>query len=218
MSATMEPTTRTEWHLTGEEIASCNCAWGCPCQFMALPTTGYCEALVAIDIDRGHFGETTLDGVRYAEVFHWDGAVHEGNGWRRVIFDERSTPEQRVAIQALTDGTQGHPYFEIFSAMAPNALEPVVAPIELEYDHDKRQARIRIPQLAESQIEPIRNPVTGEEQRARIDLPDGFEYKLAEVGNSVQWRTTAGEHLAMEHENTYAQFVRFDWSSDGTTR
>jgi hypothetical protein len=218
MSATMEPTTRTEWHLTGEEIASCNCAWGCPCQFMALPATGYCEALVAIDIDRGHFGETTLDGVRYAEVFHWDGAVHEGNGWRRVIFDERSTPEQRVAIQALTDGTQGHPYFEIFSAMAPNALEPVVAPIELEYDHDKRQARIRIPQLAESQIEPIRNPVTGEEQRARIDLPDGFEYKLAEVGNSVQWRTTAGEHLAMEHENTYAQFVRFDWSSDGTTR
>ena len=218
MSATTEPTTKTEWHLTGEEVGSCNCAWGCPCQFNALPTTGYCEALVAIDIDRGHFGDTTLDGVRYAEVFHWDGPVHEGNGWRRVIFDERSTPEQRAAIQALTDGTQGHPYFEIFSAMAPNALEPVVAPIELTYDHDKRQARIRIPQLAESHIEPIRNPVTGEEHRARINLPNGFEYRQAEVGNSVHWQTTAGEHLTMEHENTYAQFARFDWSSDGTTR
>lgn len=218
VTATTSPSTKTEWHIVGEEIASCNCAWGCPCQFNALPTTGYCEALVAIDIDHGHFGETSLDGVRYAEVFHWDGPVHEGNGWRRVIFDDRSTPEQRTAVKALTDGTQGHPYFEIFSSMAPNALEPVVAPIELEYDHEKRQARIRIPELAESHIEPIRNPITGEEHRARIDLPNGFEYRVAEVGDSVHWRTTAGDHLEMEHEHTYAQLIRFDWSSDGTTR
>lgn len=218
MAATMDSTTKTEWHLTGQEVVSCNCAWGCPCQFNALPTYGFCEALLALDIERGHFGDTKLDGVKYAEIFHWDGPVHEGNGWRRIIHDEGATPEQRAAIEALTDGTQGHPYFEIYSSMAPNAFEPVVAPIELTYDHDKRQARIRIPDLAESDIEPIRNPVTGEEHRARIDLPTGFEYRVAEVANSVHWRTTAGAHLAMEHENSYAQFVRFDWSSDGTTR
>ena len=208
---------KTAWHIEGEAVTSCNCAWGCPCQFNALPTYGSCEALLALEIERGHFGDTTLDGVTYAEVFHWDGPVHEGNGWRRVIHDEGSTPDQRAAIEALTDGTQGHPYFEIYSAMAPNALEPTVAPIEFEYDHEKRQARIRIPDIAESDIEPIRNPVTGEEHRARIDLPTGFEYRVAEMGNSVHWRTTAGDHLAMEHENSYAQLVRFDWSSDGTT-
>jgi hypothetical protein len=102
--------------------------------------------------------------------------------------------------------------------MAPNVLETVVVPIELEYDREKRQARIRIPGLGESRIEPIRNPVTGEEHRARIELPNGFEYKVAEVGNSVHWYTTAGEKLTMEHENTYAQFARIEWSSDGTTR
>ena len=209
---------KTAWHIEGEAVTSCNCAWGCPCQFNALPTTGFCEALVALDIERGHFGDTPLDGVRYAEVFHWDGPVHEGNGWRRVIHDERSTPDQRAAIEALTDGTQGHGYFEIYSAMAPNALEPAVAPIELTYDHEKRQARIGIPGLAESTIEPIRNPVTGEEQRARIDLPNGFEYRVAEMGDSVHWHTSAGEHLAMEHEHTYAQFIRFDWDSDGAVR
>jgi hypothetical protein len=217
MTAATSPTIKTEWHLVGQEIASCNCAWGCPCQFNALPTTGFCEALVAIDIDRGHFGDTNLDGVRYAEVFHWDGPVHEGNGWRRVIHNEESTPAQRAAIEALTNGTEGHPYFEIFASMAPNALDPVVASIELEYDHEKRQARLRIPEIAESHIEPIRNPVTGAEHRARIDLPNGFEYRLAEVGDSVHWRTSAGDHLEMEHEHTYAQLVRFEWSSDGTT-
>ena len=113
---------------------------------------------------------------------------------------------------------QGHPVYEIFSSMAPNAHDPVVAPIDLTYDHERRQARIRIPDLAESEIEPIRNPVTGDEHRARIDLPNGFEYRLAEVANSKHWRTTAGDHLAMEHENTYAQIAHIDWSSDGTTR
>jgi hypothetical protein len=209
---------KVDWRIVGEDIGSCNCAWGCPCQFDALPTHGYCEALAAMDIESGHFGATTLDGVRYAQVFHWDGAVHEGNGWRRLIVDERSMPEQRAAIEALTSGKYGHPYFEIFSDMAPNVLETIVAPIELEHDQDARQARIRIPGIAESRIEPIRNAVTGEEHRARIDLPNGFEFKLGEVANSVHWRTTAGPKLTMEHENTYGQLARIEWRSDGSTR
>jgi hypothetical protein len=97
-------------------------------------------------------------------------------------------------------------------------LEPVVAPIELEVDRERRLARVRIPGIGESDIEPITNPVTGEEHRARIDLPNGFEFKQAEVANSVAWKVTAGESLAMEHENTYGQLSPFDWSSDGTTR
>ncbi len=210
-------TAKVDWHIVGEEVGSCNCDWGCPCQFNALPTHGSCEALVALDILHGHYGEMSLDGVRYAQVFHWDGPVHEGNGWRRLIVDERASPEQQAAVEALTSGTQGHPVYEIFSSMAPNALEPVVAHIELEYDREKRRARIRIPGLAESEIEPIRNPVTGEEHRARIDLPNGFEYRQAEVGDSVQWRTTAGEHLEIEHAHTYAQLARVEWRSDGST-
>ena len=216
MAISMAPT-RTDWQIEGEEIGSCNCDWGCPCQFNALPTHGTCEALVALDIQRGHFGDISLDGVRYAQIFHWDGPVHEGNGWRRLVVDEHASPEQRSAIEALTSGAHGHPVFEIFSAMAPNTHDPVVAPIAFTYDHDRRQARIHIPGIGESEIEPIRNPVTGEEHRARIDLPNGFEYKQAEVGNAVRWRTTAGEHLEMAHENTYAQIARVTWSSDGTT-
>jgi hypothetical protein len=215
---TATPPTGTDWHIVGEEINSCNCDWGCPCQFNALPTHGYCEAFVTVAIEHGNFGATSLDGVTYAQVFHWDGAVHQGNGWRRLIVDERATPAQRAAIEAMTSGKHGHPVFEIFSAMAPNALEPVAAPIELEHDHEGRCARVRIPGFGESEIEPIRNPVTGKEHRARIDLPNGFEYRRAEMGNSVRWHTAAGDHLTMAHENTYAQMARIDWSSDGTTR
>ncbi len=31
------------WHLTGQVIVTCNCDWGCPCNFNALPTQGKCE-------------------------------------------------------------------------------------------------------------------------------------------------------------------------------
>lgn len=216
MTATAIP--KTEWHIAGEEAVICNCNWGCPCQFNAVPTHGYCEAMLAIEIEEGHFGETSLDGVVYAEIFHWDGAIHHGNGWRRVVFDERSSPEQRAAIEAMTSGAHGHPGFEIFSAMAPNTYPAVAAPIAFERDRAGRTARIRVPGLAEGDIEPIRNPVTGKELVARTNLPNGFEFKVAEVGNAVRWQATAGEHLTMAHEHTHAHLARIDWSSDGTTR
>ena len=212
------PNGKTDWRIVAEQAGSCNCAWGCPCQFWALPTHGFCEALEATEIEQGHFGDIILDGVRYAQVFHWDGPIHEGNGWRRLILDERSALAQRTAIEALTSGTQGHPVYEIFAAMTPNLASPVVAVIEFEHDRERRRARIRIGDLAESRIEPIRNQATGEEHWARIELPPGFEFRVAEMGNSVSWWVAAGEHLTMQHEDTYAQLNRIVWSSYGTTR
>jgi hypothetical protein len=210
--------TKVTWRIRGEEVVSCNCAWGCPCQFNALPTHGRCEALGAWDIREGHYGDTQLDGVRFARIYSWPGSIPEGNGTRRLVMDERTTPEQREALLALESGEQGHPYFEIFAAVCPNVVEPVAAPIELEVDRERRQARVRIPGIGEIGIEPIKNPVTGEGHRVRIDLPNGFEYKQAEMANSVAWKVTADESLMMEHENTYGQLSAFDWSSDGTTR
>ena len=212
------PKSPIPWRIVADQVGSCNCAWGCPCQFYALPTHGFCEALEATEIIEGSYGDTSLAGVRYAQVYHWDRPIHEGDGWRRLILDARATPAQREAIEVLTSGAAGHPAFEIFAAMTPHVLEPLVASIEFACDRERRRARVFIAGVAESRIEPIRNFATGEEHRARIDLPNGFEFRRAEMGDSVFWRTTAGDHLTMEHEHTYAQLARIEWSSDGTTR
>ena len=45
-----------QWALHGREFANCNCSYGCPCQFNALPTYGNCRAVVGIQIDRGFHG------------------------------------------------------------------------------------------------------------------------------------------------------------------
>lgn len=54
---------------------------------------------------------------------------------------------------------------------------------------------------------------SGEEHRARIELPNGFEYKKAEMANVARLEVTAPEPLAMRHQNTYAQLNELDRSN-----
>ena len=209
----MNEPTKIKWQMAGEEVGNCNCSWGCPCQFNALPTTGHCEALLVWQISDGYFGNTRLDGVRFARLYWWPGPIHEGNGVRRTIVDEKASKEQRDALIALDSGQHGGTYWEVFADVCPNLIEPLFAPITLNVDREKRCATIRIPGIAESDIEPIKNPVTGEEHRVRIALPNGFEYKEAEMGNTVSCRVSAGEKLTFELKNTYAQLNAFDWNN-----
>jgi len=202
----------TKWRIAGEEVVSCNCAWGCPCQFSALPTHGRCEAVAAWEIHEGYFGDTRLDGIRFARIYSWPGAVHEGNGTRLNVIDEKATDDQRTALLALESGTHGGLYFEIYAAVCPNVLEPIFAPIAIEVDRERRRGRVVIPEVLESYIEPIRNPATGEEHRARIVLPDGFEYREAENANTVSF-VVKPPPLAMRYANTYAQLNVFNWSN-----
>jgi hypothetical protein len=209
----MAANTKTTWRITGEEAGGCNCAWGCPCQFNALPTQGRCEGFGACEIEEGHFGSTRLEGVRFAGLYAWPGPIHEGNGSRQLIIDERASPAQRLAIEALESGEQGGAFFEVFASVCPNRLPTLFAPIEFSVDRAARSAAIRIAGVVENVIEPIRNPVTGEEHRARIVLPDGFEFTEAEVANSALLRVSSEGPFSFSYENTYAQLNWFEWSN-----
>jgi hypothetical protein len=207
-----EPT-KIKWRIAGEQFGSCNCDWGCPCQFMALPTTGRCEAFVTCVISDGYFGPTRLDGVVFSRIYWWPGAIHEGNGLRHMIIDEQTSKEQSDALIAIESGQHGGLMWEICVAVAPNSIEPLFAPITFKADREKRRANVRIPGIGEANIEPIKNPVTGDEHRARIVLPDGFEFKEAEMGNTVSCRVNAGERITFELNNSFAALSAFDWSN-----
>jgi hypothetical protein len=203
---------KTSWRIVADETGTCNCAWGCPCQFNALPTHGRCEAFVGIRIREGHYGATNLAGVTFAAAYWWPGAVHEGNGIFQLVVDESATPAQRTAIQNITSGKEGGTMFEIFGSVTSQFLEPLYLPIELESDPERRVASMKVNGLGDFRIEPIRNPVTGEEHRARIELPNGFEYKVAEMGNCVENRAMFGGKT-IRNTNSYAQFASVDWSN-----
>lgn len=208
----MAVSAKTDWRIRADEVSTCNCAWGCPCQFNALPTHGRCEALVAARIVDGHYGDIKLDGVTFAAVYWWPGPIHEDKGIVRPAIDEKATPEQRAVLLKIMSGKEGGTFFEIFASTITQMLDPLFVPIQFKADREKRQATLNVPGLGEFQAEPIRNPITGEEHRARIDLPNGFEYKQAEMGNAVSMRATVGDKT-LSNQNTYAQFAAVDWSN-----
>lgn len=203
---------KTPFRIQGEEVGSCNCAWGCPCQFNAEPTHGRCEGLMVCSVIAGHFGTTRLEGVLFAGAYWWPGPIHEGNGFFQLAIDEKTSADQRKALIEISSGRHGGAIFEIFASVCQNVLRPIVVPITFRADRVKRQATVTIPQLGEILAEPIKNPVTGEEHRAQIRLPNGFEYKEAEVGNTVRMRGTLGDKI-FAHQNTYAQFNEVDWTN-----
>ena len=202
----------TSWRIVGEETGTCNCAWGCPCQFNALPTHGRCEALAAVRIHQGHYGATRLDGVTFATSYWWPGAVHEGNGVSQLAIDERATPDQRTAVVNITSGKEGGTMFEIFASVVTNTLAPIYVPIDLSSDRNARVASLKAPGLGEFRVEPIKNLVTGEEHRALIKLPDGFEFKEAEMANCLEHYARAGDKV-ISNKNSYAQFAAIEWSN-----
>ena len=207
--------TDTKWAIHGREFTNCNCAYGCPCQFNALPTHGSCQAVVGIQIDKGFHGETKLDGLRVAGIFRGPGPIHLGNGEAMPIIDVRADEKQREALLRILSGQDTAPGATIFSVFAATFIkghDPVFAEIDFTVDIEKRRAQLRIADYVEMRGEPIINPVSGQEYRGRIDLPNGFEYTLAEMGRG--WTKTKGP-LAIEHSDSYGQFCELHLGQDG---
>jgi len=204
-----------EWRVRADEFGNCNCAYGCPCQFNALPTHGTCEAAVGYKIQDGNFGDVRLDGLTAALFVQFPGAIHEGNGTMQLVVDERADARQREALVKILSGEETEEMATIWwvlGAMSPNKLPPLFMPIDFEIDVEARRARLNIPGLLETMGEPIRNPVTGAEHRARIELPDGFEYRVAEMGSGTSKAIGA---IKLDLKDSYGQFAHIHLSNKG---
>lgn len=205
----------TSWTIKGREFIHCNCAYGCPCQFNALPTHGNCQAVGAVHIDEGRHGDTDISGLAMALVVRWPGPIHEGRGEVVPIVDERADEQQREALLRIMSGldtVEGGSFFQVFSTTYEKVHDPVVAPIDLQIDIDGRSARLNVPGVLEARGEPIRNAVTGEESRSQIRLPQGFEYDVAEIGRG--WARTRGR-IELELADSHAHFAELHMTESG---
>lgn len=175
-----------DWRLEGEWLKNCTCAWGCPCDFNARPTNGYCKGFLGMHITNGHFQQTRLDGLSFFVVVHFPGALHEGNGQAQPIIDERASPEQRDALFQILSGKHSAEgtLFHICTLIITKMHEPVFASIRFESDQQGRTARLVVPDVLESSVEPIKNPVTGKPHRIRVVIPEGFEHIEGEVASA----------------------------------
>ncbi|MBR0719093.1 DUF1326 domain-containing protein [Bradyrhizobium liaoningense] len=204
----------TDWRLEGEWIKNCTCAFGCPCDFNALPTQGYCKGMVGMRITKGHFEGTRLDGLFFAATVEFPGALHEGNGKMQPIVDERATPEQRQALFDIFSGKHSAEgtLFHILSLIVTTIHDPVFAPFEFSFDKDGRVAKLVVKGVLETEVEPIKNPVTGAPHRIQVVMPEGFEHRAAEVASSNIRSTGA---IKFETKGTHSSLAKVVQTPDG---
>lgn len=205
------------WEIHGLELVNCNCNFGCPCQFGVLPNRGNCEAAIVYAIAHGHHGDTDLSGLRAVGVYHWPGAIHEGNGQMQLVIDTAATDAQVAALERIMTGQDTEEMktmWFVYSKMSPTKYPTLRKPIDLTLDMGTRTGRVRIDGIADIDVQPVPNIVTGELHRALLKLPNGFEFREAEVA-SGRTTLTGGEIEFAPLVDTHAHFAQLHLSHAG---
>jgi hypothetical protein len=203
-----------DWMIKGTKMATCSCDYGCPCEFNALPTRTPCEGIEAMEIEEGYFGDLRLDGLRIAGTYRWPGPVHEGKGAYQVAIDKRASKEQVEALFKILGGEEQEPTtgFNVYGSTIETEYDPIFEDIAFECDFEGRSARVAVPGLFEATLEPIKNPVTGKPHRSLIRLPEGFEFREAEMASAD---FTSPGPLAFEHRKRYGLVTRVAYGPYG---
>ena len=104
--------TTSGWQVSGQYFETCSCDFLCPCITSGLtapPSKGSCTAALAFQIERGRYGSTPLDDLRFVVVLRTPGEMMKGDWSVGVIVDERADEEQQQALVGIASGQAGGP-------------------------------------------------------------------------------------------------------------
>ncbi len=177
----------TSWTMKGTILQSCNCDYGCPCNFNAPPTDGRCDGQWTWHVDQGRYGDVDLSGLNFSVAARWPAAIHLGNGEALVLIDERASEAQRQAILSLLSGQEGGPW-----AIVATTLTTIHGPQYVPYAISINGVRstLQAGSAIALEMEPIRNPVTGAEAFPQVVLPEGFVYRESTRASSKAFRVS----------------------------
>jgi hypothetical protein len=196
-----------DWRLRGTVLIACNCDYGCPCNFNAPPTKGFCEGGWTWHVEEGRYGETDLDGVTFSVFVKWPGAIHEGGGTGLALVDDRADEEQREAVETLIGGDVGGPWGILGWTWE---LVEGLRPVRYELHLAEHQTTLKAGDVLDLELEPITNPVTGAAVHPGAELPEGLIVKAASFARSKRFRIDDG--ISLDHSGQYTAFGGFDYS------
>lgn len=199
--------TPSRWQLRGTAFIACNCDWGCPCNFNALPSKGFCEGGWTWHIDTGTVDDLRLDGLNFSVFVKWPGAIHHGNGEGVILVDARASDAQADAITALVSGNFGGPW-GVLAWTWPTVHGPKLVPYEVTTDG--MRSAVTAGDSLSIEYSTIRNPVSGAETHPRVVLPEGLIVKDADLGVASVFKLDEG--IRLDHSGQYGAVGPFSYS------
>jgi hypothetical protein len=124
------------WELQADYVESCNCDFGCPCNFSGYPTDGYCEAVVGYHVRKGRFGKTRLDGLDVIYAVAWPKAI----GPFELFAGTLASVEEPVfaPIEMIIDGRKS-------AFRVPGHVEVALAPFTNPVSGEVQDVRLSLP-------------------------------------------------------------------------
>ncbi len=121
---------------------------------------------------------------------------------------------QVEALFAILGGKEQEPTtgFAIYGATIEHEPDPLFADIEFEWDIDGRTGRFLVADVMGADIEPIRNPISGEPHFISIHPHDGFEFREAEMASANLWASEVLEH---RHSKRFAAITYASYGPQG---
>ena len=180
-----------KWFFDADYLQACNCDYGCPCEFSAPPSPGFCEGMGVWRIERGEFDGLSLNDTGLGFAAKWPGAIHQGNGTVVLFVDEKASPDQRAALLEIGSGQAGGLPFEILATTFSTLLEPRFLPFDFRLDGLK--SSVRLGDALQIALEPIKNPVTGEPEQVAVNHGTGFIFQTAECASAREGKVQVTE-------------------------
>ena len=194
------------WQLSGKVLIACNCDYGCPCNFNALPTHGDCEGGWIWSVDEGNVDGVDLKGRAGAVFADWPKAIHQGGGKASAYFDDGANDDQTAAMTRVLRGEVGGPwamFINTYTLDGPHRAK-------FAFNHADYSSTVIVDGVSELELEPIRNPVSGNQVHPEMVLPEGIIVKRAGLAASKVFRVRGD--VAYDHSGKYAAFGAFSYS------
>jgi len=201
------------WRIQGDYFENCNCDVVCPCLFStgapmtATPTQGACEVPLAFHVERGRYGDVTLDGLNAVVAARTPGPMAEGNMQVAIYLDERADAAQQEALTAIFSGSAGGP----MGGLAPLVGEVLgvrTAPIRYRIEGKRRVCQIDgVMQLA------VR-PVASIDPDAELVVENAHPFAMAGVAFAVGEEGSGWADYGMSWDNSgkNGHYAAIDWS------
>jgi hypothetical protein len=206
----------TSWHIRGEYLENCNCEVLCPCLLgprdargaaTARPTEGHCDVPFVFRVDAGAYGAVPLAGTHAAAAVYTPGAMGDG-GWTLALYvDERATPEQRAALEAIFGGYAGGVMARVTTLVATR-LPTRVVPITFGADGRRRWAAI--PGVLDVEIDGIEGR---DDPRSEVWLDNVRHFASRRLAAARAARGSYRDHgFEWNNAGRNAHYASFDWN------
>lgn len=206
-----------KWKVIGDWFDVCKCSMPCPCEFAQTPTYGDCEGILAYNIKKGNYGETSLDDLNVILVTSFEGNIWAGDGKTKVdlalFFDEKADEKQREALNMIFSGKAGG-FMAEFVKLVGEVRGIEYVPIKFELADDLSYWSAEIPGKVFAKAEALTGPTTPHGKRVQTINPPGSEVG---PGGVATWGISLADEadkigFKWKRKGRSSKHIPFEWS------